>query len=143
VVQLTLTGEDGSWTFTGSASITAAYTSNFSGRKADILGAPCDVHYTDDASASGTVQVDGGLTAYDGFYDFYVNIPGVDTGTNNAVRNDSDCDGPNDLYTTPWAAAPTTASGSGEYSGTSISGSVSTPRTGGDDTITWSFALPN
>jgi hypothetical protein len=142
VVHLTMTGEDGTWTFTGTADITAAFTSNYSAQKADILGAPCDVHYTDDASASGTVQIDGGLEASDGFYQFFVNIPGVDTGTNNTVRNDSDCGGPNTIDSTPWSAAPISASGSGEYTGTTISGSSSVPTTGGEDKVTWSFTIP-
>ena len=144
IVQVTLTSEGpGAWTFTGSADITAAFTSDYQARKADILGAACNVHYTDDASASGTVQIDGGLNASDGFYQFHVNIPGIDTGTNETVRDDSDCDGPNNSETTPWSAAQISAQGSGEYTGSSISGSESTPREGGEDTVTWSFTLPN
>ncbi len=143
VVHLTMTGGEGTWTFTGSADITAAYRSDYSAQMADILGAPCDVHYTDDASAAGTVQIDGGLEASDGFYQFFVNIPGIDTGTNNTLRNDSDCGGPNISDSAPWSAAPTSASGSGEYTGTIISGSSSSPLTGGEDAVAWNFTIPN
>ncbi len=143
VASVSLVGGDGAWTFTGTANITAAFTSDYQARLADILGAPCNVHYTDAASASGSVQVEGGLSAADGFYDFTLYIPGIDTGTNATVRDDSDCDGPNNSETTPWSAAPISAGGSGEYSGASISGSEAVPREGGEDRTEWSFSIPN
>ncbi len=143
VVQVNLSGGDGSWAFTGSAQITATYSSEYRTKLEDLAGAPCTVHFTDDATASGAVQVDGGLEARDGFYEFHVNVPGIDTGTNATVRDDSACGGTNISETTPWSAAPITAGGSGEYSGTSISGSESAPRLGGTDSTTWSFTLPS
>jgi hypothetical protein len=143
VVQVNLSGGDGSWAFTGSAQITATYSSEYRTKLEDLAGAPCTVHFTDDATASGAVQVDGGLEARDGFYEFHVNVPGIDTGTNATVRDDSACGGTNISERTPWSAAPITAGGSGEYSGTSISGSESAPRLGGTDSTTWSFTLPS
>jgi hypothetical protein len=90
----------------------------------------------------GSVEVEGGLEASDGFYQFYVNIPGVD-GSNDTVRDDSGCNGPNNRETTPWAAAPITAAGSGDLTGPrTISGSSSVPRTGGEETVSWRFTLP-
>lgn len=133
--------DEGAWTITGDANIVSAFTSDWVSRQTSSLG-PCNVHYTDDAMASGTVVVEGGLEARDGFYQFYVNIPGVD-GSNATVRDDSGCNGPNNQETTPWSAAPITASGSGELtSPRTISGSSSAPREGGEDRVTWSFTLP-
>jgi hypothetical protein len=142
-VRVSLTKVDeGAWTITGTANIESAYTSDWVSNQTSPLG-PCNVHYTDDAMASGTVDVEGGLEARDGFYQFHVNIPGVD-GSNATVRDDSGCHGPNNHETTPWSAAPITASGSGEMAGSrTISGSSSTPRTGGEDKVTWSFSLPD
>jgi hypothetical protein len=141
-VDLSLTKVDeGAWTVTGTASIESTYTSDWVSRQTSSLG-PCNVHYTDDAAASGTVAVEGGLEARDGFYNFYVNIPGLD-GSNDTVRDDSGCNGPNNQERTPWSVAPITASGSGDMtSPRAISGSTSTPRGGGEDTLTWSFSLP-
>ena len=141
-VSVSLTRVDvGAWTITGTANIVSAFTSDWVSQQTSSLG-PCNVHYTDDAMASGAVVVEGGLEASDGFYQFYVNIPGVD-GSNATVRDDSGCNGPNNQETTPWSAAPITASGSGEMtSSRTISGSSREPREGGEDTVTWSFALP-
>jgi len=131
----------GAWTIAGTATIMSAFTSDWVSQQTSSLG-PCNVHYTDDAKASGTVVVEGGLEASDGFYQFYVNIPGVD-GSNATVRDDSGCNGPNNQETTPWSAAQMMASGSGDMTGSrAISGSSSVPREGGDDTVTWSFSLP-
>ena len=142
VVSVSLTKVDeGAWTISGSASITSSYTNDWKSSQTSSLG-PCDVHYTDNATAMGTVEVEGGLEAWDGFYQFHVNIPGVD-GSNDTVRDDSGCKGPINRETTPWAAAPVTAGGSGDMSGPrTISGSSSEPRTGGEDTVSWSFTLP-
>jgi hypothetical protein len=142
VVSVSLTKVDeGAWTITGPASISSAFTSDWVSNQTSSLG-PCNVHYTDNAGASGTVDVEGGLEARDGFYQFYVNIPGVD-GSNATVRDDSGCNGPNNQETTPWSAAPFTASGSGEMTGSrTISGGSSEPRQGGEDKVTWSFSLP-
>jgi hypothetical protein len=140
VVAVTLTGGDpGSWTITGTADITGTYTSNYESRTTTPLG-PCNVHYTDNASGGGKVDiVDGGLEARDGFYQFYVNIPGLD-GSNSTVRDDSGCNGPNNRETTVWSIAPTTKGGSGEFTDPGhISGSHSEPREGGEDTVTWDF----
>lgn len=141
-VRVSLTKVDvGAWTITGTADIDSAFTSDWVSQQTSSLG-PCNVHYTDDAKASGTVAVEGGLEASDGFYQFYVNIPGVE-GSNATVRDDSGCNGPNNLETTPWSAAPITASGSGEMTGPrTISGNSRAPREGGEDTLTWSFSLP-
>ncbi len=133
--------DEGAWTISGSASISSAYTSDWKSNQVSALG-PCNVHYTDNASASDTVDVEGGLEARDGFYQFYVSIPGAD-GSNATVRDDSGCNGPNNQETTPWSAAPITASGSGDMTDArTISGSSSTPRQNGEDTLTWSFTLP-
>ena len=142
VVRVSLSKVDeGGWTISGPASISSAYTSDWKSNQVSSLG-PCNVHYTDNASASATVDVEGGLEARDGFYNFYVNIPGAD-GSNATVRDDSGCNGPNNQETTPWSAAPITASGSGDMTDArTISGSSSTPRQGGEDTLTWSFTLP-
>jgi hypothetical protein len=142
IVQVSLSkADEGAWTISGPASISSTYTSDFRSNQASALG-PCNVHYTDNASASDTVAVEGGLEARDGFYNFYVNIPGAD-GSNATVRDDSGCNGPNNQETTPWSAAPITASGSGDMTDArTISGSSSTPRQGGEDTLTWSFTLP-
>jgi hypothetical protein len=133
--------DEGAWTITGTATISSTFTSDWKSNQATALG-PCSAHYTDNASASGTVDVEGGLEAGDGFYQFYVSIPGVD-GSNATVRDDSGCNGPNNQETTPWSAAPITASGSGDMTNERIiSGSSSEPRQGGEDTLTWSFTLP-
>lgn len=133
--------DEGAWTISGPASISSTYTSDWRSNQASALG-PCNVHYTDNASASDTVAVEGGLEARDGFYQFHVNIPGAD-GSNATVRDDSGCNGPNNRETTPWSAAPTTASASGDITDArTISGSLSTPRRDGEDTLTWNFTLP-
>jgi hypothetical protein len=133
--------DEGAWTISGSANISSTYTNDWKSNQTSSLG-PCNVHYTDNASASDTVSVEGGLEARDGFYNFYVNVPGVE-GSNATVRDDSGCNGPNDSETTPWSTAPMTASGSGEMtSPRTISGSSSEPRQNGEDTLTWRFTLP-
>lgn len=133
--------DEGAWTISGTASISGEYTSDWRSNQTSPLG-PCNVHYTDNASASDTVDVEGGLEARDGFYQFYVSIPGAD-GSNDTVRDDSGCNGPNNRETTPWSAAPITASGSGDMTDArTISGSSSEPRQNGEDTLTWSFTLP-
>jgi hypothetical protein len=142
VVSVTLTKVDeGAYSISGTANVTSTYTSDWKSSQTSTLG-PCNVHYTDNATAMGTVDVEGGLEAYDGFYQFYVNIPGVD-GSNDTVRDDSGCNGPNNQETTPWAAAPITAGGSGDMTGPrDISGTSSEPRTGGEDSASWRFTLP-
>jgi hypothetical protein len=142
VVRVTLTKVDiHAWTITGQATITAAFTSDYESRMTTPLG-PCNVHYTDDASGGGTVAVEGGLEASDGTYQFHVNIPGLD-GTNDTVRDDSGCNGSNNRETTPWSVAPDLVGGSGQYTGSSISGSFTKPREGGQDAATWRFTLTN
>jgi hypothetical protein len=132
----------GGWTLTGTAEITSAFTSDGTEQLQDITGAPCSIHYTDNAGATGTVNViDGGIEARDGFYQFHVDIPGVD-GSNTAVRDDSGCLGANTTEQTPWSAAPIIASGNGEYTGRHISGSFTEPRQEGEDKVTWSLTLP-
>jgi hypothetical protein len=142
-VRVSLTKVDeGAWTITGVADIVSSFTSDWVSNQTSPLG-PCNAHYTDNAMASGTVDVEGGLEARDGFYQFYVNIPGVD-GSNATVRDDSGCRGPNNAETTPWSAAPIMAAGSGEMtSARTISGSSRAPREGGEDKTTWSFSLPD
>ena len=142
VVSVSLTRVDeGAWTISGPASVSSTYTSDWKSNQTSTLG-PCNVHYTDNATAMGSVQVEGGLEARDGYYQFHVNIPGVD-GSNETVRDDSGCNGPNNRETTPWAAASITAGGSGDLTDPrTISGSSSEPRTGGEDTVSWRFTLP-
>jgi hypothetical protein len=142
LVSVSLTKVDeGAYSISGTASITSTYTSDWKSSQTSTLG-PCNVHYTDNATAMGSVEVEGGLEAYDGFYQFHVNIPGVD-GSNDTVRDDSGCNGPNKQEITPWAAAPITAAGSGEMTDPrTLSGSTTEPRTGGEDSVSWSFTLP-
>lgn len=133
--------DEGAWIISGPASISSAYTSDWRSNQTSSLG-PCNAHYTDDASATGTVDVEGGLEARDGSFQFHVNIPGVD-GSNVTVRDDSGCNGPNKQETAPWSVAPITASGSGDMTGArTISGRSSTPRENGEDTVTWTFTIP-
>jgi hypothetical protein len=141
-VRLTLTKVDiGNYEITGTASISGVFTSDYTSQQTSVLG-PCNVHYTDNASGGGSVAVDGGLEARDGFYQFTVNIPGLD-GSNDTVRDDSGCNGTNIRETTPWSVAPDRVGGSGEYTGNAISGTTSRPRQGGQDVTTWSFTLTN
>ena len=133
-------GAVGGWELAGNAEIVSTYTSDFQSRTTTSLG-PCNVHYTDDAKSRGTVQVEGGLEAYDGFYQFHVKIPGLD-GSNQTVRDDSGCHGQNNSETTPWSVAPITAGGSGDLTDSNhISGSTTEPREGGEDTVTWDLTL--
>ena len=126
----------GAWELAGTAEIISSFTSDYESHTTTPLG-PCNVHYTDDAKARGSVQVEGGLEAGDGFYQFHVNIPGLD-GQNETVRDDSGCRGPNNSETTPWPVAPITAAGSGDLTDPDhISGSTTEPREGGEDTVTW------
>ena len=139
-VDVTLTQVDiGSWTLTGTADITSSYTSDFEAHFTTPLG-PCNQHYTDAASAVGSVDVEGGLEARDGFYQFYVNIGGLD-GANDTVRDDSGCNGTTTQETTPWSVAPVFVGESGAFSGTHFSGSTSEPREGGAETLTWDFTI--
>lgn len=127
---------EGAWELAGKAEIVSSFTSDYERRTTTPLG-PCKVHYTDDARASGSVQVEGGLEAGDGFYQFHLNIPGLD-GSNDTVRDDSGCHGPNNRETTPWSVAPITAGGSGDLTDPDhISGSTTAPREGGEDTVKW------
>jgi len=141
VVQVSTTQVDaGVWELGGSAEIVSTHTSDYQSRTTTSLG-PCNVHYTDDAKGNGSVQVEGGLEAYDGSYQFHLNIPGLD-GSNETVRDDSGCGGPNNSETTPWSVGPVTAGGSGDLSGSNhISGSTTEPREGGEDTVTWDLTL--
>jgi hypothetical protein len=134
-------GGEGSWALTGTANITSAFTEELTEHLQDVTGASCTTHHSDDASASGSVPVEGGLEATDGFYNFYLNVGTID-GTNTSVRDDSACGGPNTTESNVWSAGATTLTGSGEYSGTSISGSTSEPLEGGQRTLSWSFSIP-
>jgi hypothetical protein len=140
-VHFTLTKVDiGSWTITGTAAVTGSFTSDFQSHTVTSLG-PCDTHYTDNASGAGTGAVTGGLEARDGFYNFYIAIPGVD-GSNDTVRDDSGCFGPNDRETTPWSVSSSTPTESGNMTDPDhISGSTNTPTAGGSEVITWSITL--
>jgi hypothetical protein len=137
VVQVSSIQADvGAWELAGNAEILSSFKSDYKSRTTTPLG-PCNVHYTDDAKASGSVQVEGGLEAGDGFYQFHLSIPGLD-GSNDTVRDDSGCRGPNNIETTPWSVAPITAAGSGDLTDPDhISGSTTEPREGGEDTVTW------
>src|SRR5829696_5281363 len=63
-------GEDGSWTLAGTANITSTFSNEVTEQLQDITGAACTTHHTDDSSASGSVDVDGGIEAREGFYQF-------------------------------------------------------------------------
>ena len=141
VVQVSSTQVDvGVWELGGDAEIVSTHTSDYQSHTTTSLG-PCNVHYTDDAKGNGSVEVEGGLEAYDGFYQFHLNIPGLD-GSNQTVRDDSGCGGPNNSETTPWSVAPITVGGSGNLAGSNhVSGSTSEPREGGEDTVTWDLTL--
>jgi hypothetical protein len=113
VVQVSSNQVDvGAWELFGNAELISSYTSDYKSHTTSPLG-PCNIHYTDDAKGNGTVQVTGGLEAGDGFYQFHVQIPGLD-GNNETVRDDSGCSGPNNSETTPWSVALITAGGSGD-----------------------------
>jgi len=142
VVQVSSTQVDvGGWELAGNAEIVSTYTSDVQNRMATLQGDPCNVHYTNDAKGGGTVQVEGGLEAYDGFYQFHVNIPGLD-GSNQTVRDDSGCHGPNNSETTHWPVAPITAGGSGDLTDPNhILGSTTESREGGEDTVTWDLTF--
>jgi hypothetical protein len=127
------------WTIAGKATITAKFTSDYESHMTSPLG-PCNVHYTDDSSGGGSVDVEGGMEAGDGTYEFHVNIPGLD-GTNNSVRDDSGCFGGTSRETTTWSIAPDTVGGSGKYTGNTFSGSTSKPREGGKDAASWTFSI--
>ena len=137
VVQVSsIQGDVGAWELAGNAEIVSSFTSDYESSTTTALG-PCNVHYTDNAKASGSVQVEGGLEAGDGFYQFQLNIPGLD-GNNDTVRDDSGCRGPNNTETTPWSAAPISAGASGDLTDPNhISGSTTQPREGGEDTVIW------
>jgi hypothetical protein len=136
VVQISSVQVDvGAWELSGNADIVSTFTSDYKSRTTSPLG-PCNVHYTDDAKGSGSVAVEGGLEAGDGFYQFHVNVPGLD-GSNDTVRDDSGCRGPNNRETTPWPVAPITVGGSGDLTDPDhISGSSET-RDGAKETVTW------
>jgi len=126
----------GGWELFGNAELISSYTSDYESHTTTSLG-PCNIHYTDDAKGNGTVQVTGGLETGDGFYQFHVYIPGLD-GSNETVRDDSGCSGPNNSETTPWSVAPMPAGGSGDLIDPNhISGSTTQPRQGGEDSVTW------
>lgn len=130
---LTLTdASSGSYDITGRADITSAFTED--------MKSACS-HYTDDASGSGSTDVRGGLEARDGMYQFHLEVDGL-TGSNNTVRDDSPCSGPNNRETTEWPIAPITCFGEGTHSGKHLVGSMSTPREGGQDVCSWDFTLP-
>lgn len=125
----------GAWELTGDAEIVSTFTSDYKSSTTSSLG-PCNVHYTDDAKGSGTVEVEGGLEAGDGLYQFHVNVPGLD-GSNETVRDDSGCRGPNKTETTPWPVAPIRLGGSGDLTDPDhISGSTET-QNGAKETVTW------
>lgn len=125
----------GAWELSGDAEIVSTFTSDYKSSTTTPLG-PCNVHYTDDAKGTGTVEVKGGLEAGDGFYQFHVNVAGLE-GTNETVRDDSGCRGPNKSETTPWPVAPVTVGGSGEMGDADhISGSSET-QNGAKETVTW------
>jgi len=63
VVRISSTQVDvGGWELAGNAELISSYTSDYESHTTTSLG-PCNVHYTDDAKGSGTVQVEGGLEA--------------------------------------------------------------------------------
>jgi hypothetical protein len=125
----------GAWELSGSAEIVSTFTSDYQNRMTSSLG-PCNAHYTDDAKGQGNVPVEGGLEAGDGFYQFHVNISGLD-GANETMRDDSGCRGPNKRETVPWGVAPVTVAQSGDLDDPDhISGSSET-REGAKETITW------
>ncbi|HET8784027.1 MAG TPA: hypothetical protein VFM38_00205 [Candidatus Limnocylindrales bacterium] len=138
---LSLTRVDiGAYEITGTAQIGSTFTSEFQSHMDTELG-PCNQHYTDDASASGSVDVEGGLEARDGFYNFYVTIGGLDNGTSTSVRDDSGCFGSSNTSTSPWSVGSITVGRSGTFTGLSISGSDTQPREGGTDTATWTLTI--
>lgn len=143
VVRITSTAVDiEGWELGGSAELVKHLTSDSQTHNVSSVG-PCNLHYTDDASADGTVTIDGGLETRNGIFQFYVNIPGLDpVGTNLTVRDETGCFGANNQETNPWYIGPTTSSGDGDLTDPNhISGGTTTPTQGGEDKLTWSFTL--
>jgi len=141
VINVTVTKVDfGRYTLTGTANLTGTYSSDFVSDMDTPLG-HCHQEQHDDSSGSGTTDAEGGLEANEGFFQFHVNVLGVD-GSGTAVRDDSGCFGSATTEAVPWALAPFTAGNSGEYSGTTISGTAAEPREGGEDRLSWNITLP-
>jgi hypothetical protein len=143
VVHVTLTkGDIHAWSFAGSADISGTYTSDFKSHADSPLG-PCDEHFTDDASGSGTVDLwSGGIEASDGHYQFTLNIAGIDNGSSLTVRDDTGCFGGSTTETVVWGIAPDTMGGDGDYTDPNhITGSWTHPLEGGSDVLTWDLTL--
>ena len=129
------------WTLAGQATIKATQSSDYRGHFTSTLGT-CDKHYTDEDLAEGGSVVDGGLGADETSYEFHLNIPGFDGGTETSMRDETGCLGTRSTETNPWPVGPVNLSGSGDVTDPgSISGTRTTPTEGGEDTVTWSFTL--
>jgi hypothetical protein len=143
VVRITSTAVDiEGWELSGSAELVKHLTSDLQTHNVSPVG-PCSYHYTEDASADGTVTIAGGLETRNGIFQFHVNIPGLDpAGTILNVWDETGCNGANKQETNPWYIGSTTSDGDGDLIDPNhISGGTTTPTEGGEDKLTWSFTF--
>lgn len=144
-VQITSTQVDiKAWELTGTALVTASWTSEFSSQLDTPLG-PCNQHYTDSVPPNSPMQVDvsGGLEVGDpgDLYQLSVGLTGFEL-TNHTVRDDTGCFGSSTVEDTPWPVAPTTLGDSGTVTDpTHLTGTLVKPNSTGDDTLTYDLRL--
>jgi hypothetical protein len=131
------------WTLAGPAAIRATQSSDYKAHFTSTLGT-CDKHYTDEDLAEGGSVANGGLGINDdATYEFNLNIPGFEGGTETAMRDETGCLGSSNTEVNPWPVGPVNLDGSGDVTDpTFITGSTSKPiANGGQDTVTWSLRL--
>jgi hypothetical protein len=143
-VQLSSTLVDiNGWTLAGPAMIKSTQSSDYKAHFTSTVGT-CDKHYTDEDLAEGGSDATGGLGINDdATYEFHLDIPGFEGGTETSMRDETGCLGSVVTETNPWPVGPVNLDGSGEVTDpTVLSGSTSKPvANGGQDTVTWSFRL--
>lgn len=129
----------GRWTLAGPVNIIATFSSDWVSRQTSSLG-PCNQHYTDDAEAKGAGVIDGGLEIDDDFFQLTVQLPGIDGGPMNSVRDDTGCFGSRTAESNPWRAAEQTLGESGKLADPNV---ISVPKREPDDTgvvtTTWNL----
>ena len=131
------------WKLSGPATIKSTQSSDYQYHVTSTVGT-CNKHYHDEDIVEGTGVVDGGFgIADDATYEFNMTIPGLDTGTETAMRDETGCLGSSNTEVNPWSVAFVTVDGAGDVTDpTFITGSTSKPiANGGRDTVTWTFHL--
>ena len=131
------------WTLTGPATIKATSSSDYRAHFTSTLG-NCDKHYHDEDLAKGGSSAKGGLgISDDATYEFTLSIPGFESGTETAMRDETGCLGSSNTEVSPWPVGPVTLEGSGDVTDpTLLSGTASKPvANGGQDIVTWSLHL--